>query len=58
MSRQSAYRLRGRLGEGGTFARAWDQAQAQGREHRRVRRRPPRKATPLAPESDVFGLGS
>jgi hypothetical protein len=57
MSRQSAYRLRGRLGECGTFARAWDQAQAQGREHRRARRRPPRKATPLSPEGDVFGLG-
>ena len=57
MSRQSAYRLRGRLGEGGTFARAWDQAQALGREQRLARRRPPRKATPLAGEGDVFGLG-
>jgi hypothetical protein len=57
MSRQSAYRLRGRLGDGGTFARAWDQAQARGREQRRARQRTSRKATPLAPERDIFGLG-
>ena len=57
MSRQSAYRLRGRLGEGGTFARAWDQAQALGREQRRAQRRPPRKATRLSGEGDIFGLG-
>lgn len=31
MSRQSAYRLRERLGEGGAFARAWDQALGLGR---------------------------
>jgi hypothetical protein len=57
MSRQSAYRLRARLGEGGLFARAWDQAQAEGRAKRRARRRASRKATPLPPESDIFGLG-
>ena len=56
MSRQSAYRLRGRLGEGGAFAQAWDRAQALGREKRRARR-PSRKATSLAPERDIFGLG-
>jgi hypothetical protein len=57
MSRQSAYRLRGRLDEGGTFAQAWDRAQELGRENRRARQRASRKATPLAPESDIFGLG-
>lgn len=53
MSRQSAYRLRERLGERGVFARAWDRAQAEGRAKRRSRR----KATGLPPERDVFGLG-
>lgn len=53
MSRQSAYRLRERLGERGVFARAWDRAQAEGRAKRRSRR----KATVLPPERDVFGLG-
>ena len=57
MSRQSAYRLRERLGEGTLFARMWDLAQAEGREKRRARPRPPRKATLLPPEGDVFGLG-
>jgi hypothetical protein len=57
MSRQSAYRLRARLGEGTLFARAWDQAEAAGREKRRGRRRSPGKATHLPPESDIFGLG-
>jgi hypothetical protein len=58
MSRQSAYRLRERLGEGALFARAWDRAEAEGREKRRRRRRnSTRKATPLPPENDVFGLG-
>ena len=57
MSRQSAYRLRGRLGACGMFAQAWDQAQAQGRELRRARQYRSRKATPLSPEGDVFGLG-
>ena len=57
MSRQSAYRLRERLGEGALFARAWDRAEAEGREKRRRRRNSTRKATPLPPESDVFGLG-
>mgnify|MGYP001550190236 FL=1 len=57
MSRQSAYRLRERLGEDGLFARAWNQAQAEGAAARRARARPARKATVLAPESDIFGLG-
>ena len=53
MSRQSAYRLRDRLGEGSVFAKAWDGAQAEAR----ARRRPKRKVTKLPPESDIFGLG-
>ena len=57
MSRQSAYRLRERLGEGTLFARAWDQAQAEGRAKRRARRRSACKATSLPPVSDIFGLG-
>jgi hypothetical protein len=57
MSRQSAYRLRERLGEGGLFARAWDVAEAEGRAKRRARPRGARKVTILPPESDVFGLG-
>ena len=57
MSRQSAYRLRGRLGEKGLFAMAWDEAQAKGRARRRARQRATRKATPLPPESDIFGIG-
>ncbi|MGZ3233630.1 MAG: helix-turn-helix domain-containing protein [Croceibacterium sp.] len=56
MSRQSAYRLRERLGEGGLFARAWDQAEIEGRAKGRARRRA-RKTTVLPPESDMFGLG-
>jgi hypothetical protein len=57
MSRQSAYRLRARLGEGSLFARAWDEAQAEGVAKRRARRRSRRKATILPPERDMFGLG-
>ena len=57
MTRQSAYRLRGRLGERGVFARAWDEALAQGRASRRARRRAARRAPRLAPERDIFGLG-
>ena len=57
MSRQSAYRLRERLGEGSLFARAWDGAQAEGVARRRARRGSRRKATILPPESDMFGLG-
>lgn len=57
MSRQSAYRLRERLGEDNVFARAWRRAQAEGRAKRRARRRVRRKATLLPPESDIFGLG-
>jgi hypothetical protein len=57
MGRQSAYRLRARLGENGLFARAWDEAQAQGRAKRRTQRNTRRKATALPPESDIFGLG-
>ena len=55
MTRQSAYRLRRRLGEDGVFAQVWDRAQAEGRARRQARRRA-RKAT-LRPESDIFGIG-
>ncbi len=54
MSRQSAYRLRERLGEDGVFAKLWDRAQAEGRAKRPARRRG--KATPPL-ERDIFGLG-
>ena len=57
MSRQSAYRLRERLGADGLFARAWDQARAEGVRRRAARRRAMRKATHLPPERDIFGLG-
>jgi len=57
MTRQSAYRLRTRLGEHGTFARAWEQAALKGRAQRQARRQRAGKATPLAPEGDIFGLG-
>ena len=57
MSRTSAYRLRAQLGEDSLFARAWDQALADGRGKRRARRAAPRKVTALPPESDIFGLG-
>jgi hypothetical protein len=57
MSRQSAYRLRARLGEGGLFAQVWDRAQAEGREKRQARLRRAGKATVLPPEDDIFGLG-
>lgn len=55
MGRQSAYRLRARLGEASLFARTWDKALAEGRARRRARAA--RKATRLPPESDIFGLG-
>ena len=57
MGRQSAYRLRERLGEGGVLAKSWDRALAQGREKRRERCHASRKATVLPPESDIFGIG-
>ena len=57
MTRQSAYRLRERLGEKGVFAKAWERAQAAGRARRLAHRRGARKATVLPPESDIFGLG-
>jgi len=53
MSRQSAYKLRERLGRDATFARVWDDAQAKGRSKRRAQR----KATKLPPERDIFGIG-
>ena len=55
MGRQSAYRLRARLGEASLFARTWDKALAEGRARRRTRAT--RKATRLPPERDIFGLG-
>jgi len=55
MSRQSVYRLRDRLGEQGLFARAFERVQAEGRARRQARRKP--KATHIAPEADIFGLG-
>ena len=57
MGRQSAYRLRERLGESSLFARAWDAAQVEGRAKRRALPRSRRKATILPPERDMFGLG-
>ena len=56
MSRNSAYRLRKRLGEDSVFAKVWDRAHEQGRRQRRARRAPSAKVTkPL--ESDIFGIG-
>ena len=57
MGRQSAYRLRERLGEDEVFAKAWDLALSQGREKCRAQRRAARKVKVLPPESDIFGLG-
>jgi hypothetical protein len=57
MSRQSAYTLRERLGENGPFARAWDDALAEGHARRAVRRRTARRVKALPPENDIFGLG-
>ena len=57
MSRQSAYDLRGRLGRDNLFARAWDEAHAEGRRNRRARQKAQRKATKLPAERDIFGLG-
>lgn len=54
MGRQSAYRLRARLGEASLFARTWDKALAEGRARRA---RSMAKATRLPPERDIFGLG-
>lgn len=56
MCRQSAYRLRARLGEDGVFARAWDKALAEGRARRQAQRRAV-KAMVLPPEDDIFGIG-
>jgi hypothetical protein len=56
MSRQSAYRLRARLGEE-RFGRAWDSALAAGRKARGGRRASRLKQGRLPPEGDVFGLG-
>lgn len=57
MARQSAYRLRARLGEDSDFASRWDAALAKGRAARQRRRPAAAKATVLAPESDIFGIG-
>jgi hypothetical protein len=56
MSRQSAYKLRERLGPDTLFGRAWDEAHAAGRGKRQSRRKAAR-ATTLPPERDIFGLG-
>jgi hypothetical protein len=57
MSRQSAYRLRERLGPDSVFSRVWNEAQGAGLAKRRARKRANTKATPLAPERDIFGIG-
>lgn len=57
MSRQSAYRLRARLGDDALFARVWDTALVQGQEERQKRQGKKEKATALTPESDIFGIG-
>ena len=57
MSRQSAYKLRDRLGRDELFARAWDHARAEGRGRRQARQRAALRARALPPESDIFGLG-
>jgi hypothetical protein len=58
MSRQSAYALRARLGEGSLFARAWDDALRNGIVRRRARRPfTASRVTLLPPEDDIFGLG-
>ena len=57
MSRNSAYRLRERLGEGSLFARAWDRAQEEGRARRFERQAASHKVAKLPPESDIFGIG-
>ena len=51
-----SYRLRERRGEDGLLAKVRDSAQAEGRAKRLARRAARRKATPLPPESDMFGL--
>ena len=55
MTRQSAYRLRKRLGEGSRFALVWDIALVEAHERKRRQAAAP-KVTPLPPESDIFGL--
>jgi len=57
MSRQSAYRLRDRLGPDSLFAKVWDRALEEARARRLERRRAAQRATRLAPESDIFGIG-
>lgn len=59
MSRQSAYALRARLGEGSLFARGWDEALRDGVARRRQARRrsSARRVTLLPPQDDIFGLG-
>ena len=57
MSRQSAYALRAKLGEGSVFARAWDDALERGRVNRQMRRLRSRKVTRPVPHNDIFGIG-
>jgi len=54
MTRNSAYRLRRRLGEDSLFARTWDDAAGAGRAKRSARGGKPAS---LPPESDIFGIG-
>lgn len=60
MARQSAYRLRARLGgtaQGQRFAQQWDLALATGQVARRERGRRRTARVTLAPQRDVFGIG-
>lgn len=57
MSRQSAYALRARLGEGSRFAQWWDEALHEGAARRQAMRGALGRAPQLPPEQDVFGIG-
>lgn len=57
MSRQSAYALRARLGEGSRFAQWWDDAMREGTARRQALQDTPARPPLLPPEQDVFGIG-